>query len=216
MTERDKFLTPLDRFLSELDHALRTTLASPSASRQTTPADTAPENPLSESQLRLSQGLMRINHSGEIAAQALYRGQAVLARDEQQQNTLLRAAGEELDHLHWCQQRLSELNSRVSKFVPAWYAGSFLIGIVAGLAGDRWSLGFVEETENQVSVHLKDHLQRLPRADQRSRAIVTRMLEDESRHAAAAKAAGAQELPVTIKAAMTQIANLMRFVSFRI
>jgi 3-demethoxyubiquinol 3-hydroxylase len=209
--------SPLDRIFAELDQALRMTWTAGTTANRPSPAAVIEIGPvLAETDRALSEGLMRINHTGEIAAQALYRGQALVARDARQRQHLLAAAAEEQDHLAWCQQRLRELNGHSSYLAPFWYAGSFLIGALAGLAGDRWSLGFVEETEKQVSEHLEEHLGRLPAADHKSRAVINEMRKDESRHAAEAKAAGAHELPIPVKSLMTRIADLMRFVSFRI
>jgi len=216
MPHRKKSLPLLDRLLIELEHGLKTSFAPVSPDPAPGPGAGEPDTPLTPDQRRLSEGLMRINHTGEIAAQALYRGQALVAADSQLRQSLLQAAAEEQDHLQWCGQRLTELSGRPSILAPAWYAGSFLIGVVAALAGDRASLGFVEETEQQVTVHLDNHLQRLPEDDHRSRAIVTRMREDETRHAAAARAAGARELPASVKTGMTWTADLMRLISFRI
>ena len=208
--------TWLDRLLSEAGHALRTVTSHPDQPKQPSPGGDFPETTLSDKDSQLIQGLMRINHTGEIAAQALYRGQAFVAENREQEQALLMAADEEQDHLIWCAQRLEELDSHVSCLAPFWYGGSFLIGVSAGLAGDDWSLGFVEETEIQVSAHLDDHLGRIPESDERSRAILERMRADEERHAEKARAAGARELPTPVKKIMTGIANLMRFVSHRI
>jgi 3-demethoxyubiquinol 3-hydroxylase len=212
-----RFQTPLDRILAEFEQALRTAWAPPPLVHRPTPAAAIETEPmLAESERALSEGLMRINHTGEIAAQALYRGQALVARNLEQRRLLLRAAEEEQDHLAWCQQRLEELNGHRSYLTPFWYAGSFFIGTLAGLAGDRWSLGFVEETEKQVSEHLDNHLGQLPEQDHKSRAVLTQMRMDEARHAAHAREQGARELPAPVKTLMTGIADLMRFVSFRI
>lgn len=208
--------TPLDRILVEFEQALRTAWSPALAHRPCPAAALEPEPMLAESERSLSEGLMRVNHTGEIAAQALYRGQALVARDPGQRRHLLTAAGEEQDHLAWCQQRLRELNGHPSYLAPFWYGGSFLIGTLAGLAGDRWSLGFVEETEKQVSEHLDNHLERLPEQDYKSRAILSQMRKEEAQHAAQARAEGARELPAPVKTLMTGIADLMRFVSFRI
>lgn len=159
---------------------------------------------------------MRVNHTGEIAAQALYRGQALVAKEPAQQAALLAAAAEEQSHLDWCSTRLRELNGRASLLAPGWYAGSFLIGLTAGFAGDKQSLGFVEETEIQVSAHLEKHIARLPRSDRRSRAILRQMRLDETRHAEAANAAGADQPSPAIKFLMARVADVMKFVSFRI
>jgi len=152
---------------------------------------------------------MRVNHAGEIAAQALYHGQAMAARSEVTRRMLLDAAREETDHLAWCESRLKELDSRPSLLNPLWYAGSFFIGALAALAGDRASLGFVVETERQVEGHLDQHLGRLPAADQRSRAIVERMRTDEAAHGANARAAGGAELPGPVRALMRRTARIM-------
>jgi ubiquinone biosynthesis monooxygenase Coq7 len=209
--------SPLDRILAEFDHALRTAGAPGTVRHRASPAaEIQAESVLAESERALSEGLMRVNHSGEIAAQALYRGQALVARDSRQRQRLLAAADEEQDHLAWCQQRLQELDGYRSHLAPFWYAGSFLIGTLAGLAGDRWSLGFVEETEKQVSEHLDDHLGRLPESDLKSRAVLAQMRVDEANHAAQARAEGARELPVPVRQLMTGIADLMRFISFRV
>lgn len=161
-------------------------------------------------------GLMRVNHTGEVAAQALYHGQAVFSREQQTRDNLLTAADEEQEHLDWCEQRVSELGGEVSKLGPFWYWGSYSIGLIAGIAGDRWSLGFVKETEQQVVEHLQGHLGRLPVDDERSRKIVTDMIADEARHAAAAERDGATELPAMVKALMRLSAKFMTTVSYRI
>ncbi|HEX7028335.1 MAG TPA: 2-polyprenyl-3-methyl-6-methoxy-1,4-benzoquinone monooxygenase [Gammaproteobacteria bacterium] len=208
-------LSPLDRLLIEADRALKTTTGAVAAG-QLSPAGTEPPVSLPAQHRKLSEGLMRVNHTGEIAAQALYRGQALVARNNRQRTALLKAADEEQDHLAWCEARLQELNGHTSLLAPFWYSGSFLIGLAAGLAGDRWSLGFVEETENQVSAHLDDHLGRLPETDRRSRAVVEKMRADEARHAAEAREAGAAPLPAPVRKLMNRVADVMRFVSFRI
>lgn len=161
-------------------------------------------------------GLMRVNHAGEIAAQALYRGQALVARDRRVRDHLLKAAEEERDHLQWCEQRLHELGDGPSRLAPLWYAGSYAIGATAGLAGDRWSLGFVEETERQVAEHLDDHLGRLPAEDHRSRDILARMRADEARHGQEAAEAGAHPLPRPVRSLMRAVAGVMKFGASRI
>jgi 3-demethoxyubiquinol 3-hydroxylase len=161
-------------------------------------------------------GMMRVNHTGEVCAQALYLGQAAIARDERTRAHLLHAAAEELDHLNWCQERLNELNARPSLLNPLWYAGSFAIGVGAALFGDRVSLGFVVETERQVEAHLGEHLQRLPQQDARSRAILGAMQQEESAHGEQARAAGGVELPRAIKRAMALGASVMKAVAYRI
>ena len=152
---------------------------------------------------------MRVNHTGEICAQALYSGQALFARDERVRAVLLGAAAEERDHLAWCRGRLTELGSRPSLLDPLWYAGSFALGVVSGVAGDRWSMGFLAETEAQVERHLEGHLERLPREDLRSRAVVMQMRDDEHRHGAAGREHGAAELPAPVKAAMRIASKVM-------
>jgi ubiquinone biosynthesis monooxygenase Coq7 len=159
---------------------------------------------------------MRINHVGEVCAQALYVGQALVARDAATRAQLLRAAQEETDHLAWCADRLRELDSRPSLLNPLWYAGSHAIGVVAGLRGDGWNLGFVVETERQVEAHLNEHLQSLPEADLRSRAILETMKSDEARHAANAEAAGARVLPPPIPSLMAAASRLMKTVAYRV
>lgn len=161
-------------------------------------------------------GLMRINHAGEVAAQALYHGQALTARKPELREHLLKAANEEQQHLQWCEERLAELGSEPSHLQPLWAAGSFAIGAAAGLAGDAWSLGFVAETEKQVSEHLQNHLQQLPEHDQRSRGIVSAMSADEQRHGAEATAAGGRELPSAVRAAMKAVARVMKYSAYRI
>jgi ubiquinone biosynthesis monooxygenase Coq7 len=152
---------------------------------------------------------MRVNHAGEVAAQALYRGQALTARHSSTADSLRRAAAEEMDHLAWCETRIKELDGRTSVLNPLWYAGSFLIGAMAGLSGDRASLGFIAETERQVESHLRDHLDRLPAADHRSRAIVAQMTHDEMRHGFEAASLGGRELPLWIKGAMHLTSKVM-------
>ena len=160
-------------------------------------------------------GLMRINHAGEVSAQALYHGQAAVARKQKLKNHLLAAAEEERDHLRWCAERLKDLDETPSKLDPLWYAGSYAIGALAGLAGDKWSLGFVEETERQVSNHLDEHMQRLPEGDEKSRVILNKMREDEARHGAEAAAAGAQTLPEPVKGVMRAVATVMKTLAYR-
>lgn len=164
---------------------------------------------LSEAERRESAALMRVNHSGEVAAQALYHGQALVSRSRPTRDMLLNAAREETDHLAWCETRLSELDSRPSLLNPLWYCGSFAIGALAAALGDRASLGFVVETERQVEGHINEHLARLPSADTRSRAILNVMRTDEIGHGAAALAAGASELPTPVRALMRQAARVM-------
>ena len=210
-------MTFMDRLLSEADHALRTVEARPHARQQRPDMDTTgPRDSVSAEAAELSASLMRVNHSGEVAAQALYRGQALVASDPALRSELLQAADEEHDHLAWCQDRAEELGGRTSLLAPFWYAGSFAIGMAAGVAGDRYSLGFLDETEKQVAEHLDGHLQRLPAEDERSRRILQRMRSDELKHARRARELGGQELPATAKKAMRALSKVMTSVSFRI
>lgn len=157
----------------------------------------------------MSAGLMRVNHTGEICAQALYSGQSLFARDDRVRQAMRTAASEERDHLAWCRGRLVELGSRPSILDPAWYAGSFALGVLSGLTGDRWSLGFLAETEDQVERHLEGHLARLPADDRRSRAIVEQMREDESRHGTMGRDLGAAPLPAVVRRAMRIASRVM-------
>lgn len=206
---------PLDHFLDQTQRALETVFGSPAAARDN-PAGDTPEVALDESERRHAAGLMRINHVGEVCAQALYVGQAAVARDPATREHLLEAAQEETDHLAWCADRLRELDSRPSLLNPLWYAGSYAIGALAGLRGDGWNLGFVVETERQVEAHLDEHLQTLPEADLRSRAILTTMKADEARHADSAEAAGARILPQPIPTVMATASRLMKTVAYRL
>ena len=165
---------------------------------------------------RHAAGLMRVNHAGEVSAQALYHGQALTARDPKVREHLLKAADEEQQHLRWCEERLSELGEAPSKLQPLWAAGSFAIGAVAGLAGDKWSLGFVAETEKQVSEHLQEHLKKLPDGDQKSRDIVAAMNADETRHGNEAIEAGGRPLPRPVRDLMKAVARVMKFGAYRI
>jgi ubiquinone biosynthesis monooxygenase Coq7 len=198
-----------DSWIAAADRALRA-LGAPARAARPVPGepDTAKDK-LSLDERRRSAGLMRVNHAGEIAAQALYHGQALAARDAATREMLLRAAREEADHLAWCATRLTELDSQPSRLDPLWYAGSLAIGALAGLMGDRVSLGFVVETERQVEGHLDGHLGSLPEADARSRAIVAAMRTDEMAHGATAKAAGGVELPMPVRALMRATARVM-------
>ena len=209
-------LSLCDRLLDELQHGLNTSHVRPPASTRRYPARDLPEVELDERERAHIAGLMRVNNAGEVAAQGLYRGQALSARAAALGSAMQQAADEENEHLNWCQRRLDELNQRRSLLDGVWYWGSFSIGALAGAAGDRWSLGFVKETEQQVCAHLERHLERLPEADERSRAILSAMREDEARHADDAAAAGAAELPAPVKAAMTLVSKIMTFTAYRI
>ncbi|WP_036138013.1 2-polyprenyl-3-methyl-6-methoxy-1,4-benzoquinone monooxygenase [Luteibacter sp. 9135] len=208
-------LSPLDRLLAGVERAMEAVAGSPEAARPS-PGDTVPEAPMSELERRHAAGLMRINHVGEVCAQALYVGQAALARTDETRAHLMHAAREETDHLAWCAERLSQLDSRPSLLNPLWYAGSYAIGVAAAAIGDPISLGFVVETERQVEAHLAEHLTRLPPQDERSRAILARMQEDEVRHADAAQARGGIALPWPLPRLMQAASAVMKTVAYRI
>jgi ubiquinone biosynthesis monooxygenase Coq7 len=198
-----------DLLISAADQALRSLAARPAAVRPS-PATDAPEADLTPDERRSSAALMRVNHAGEIAAQALYSGQSLLARSRVTRRQLGDAAREERDHLAWCAERIAQLGGRTSVFDPLWYAGSFGIGLLAACMGDRVSLGFVEETEKQVEAHLQDHLARLPRADAKSSAILHRMAQDEAHHRTMASLAGGASLPLPARRAMGFGGGLLR------
>jgi ubiquinone biosynthesis monooxygenase Coq7 len=202
----------LDTLISTADKALRSVFAPARAARPSPATGLAPE--LSNAERRESGALMRVNHTGEVAAQALYHGQAFVARDEKTRSMLLDAAREETDHLAWCEARLSELQSRPSLLNPFWYAGSFAIGALAATFGDRVSLGFVAETEKQVEGHLNVHLTRLPAADLRSRAILEQMRTDEIAHGTAARSAGGAPLPAPARFVMKHISRVMTHTAY--
>lgn len=206
----------IDRLITHLDQAVRVSLAPAPPADRASPAAGTPEGELDDAARRHAAGLMRVNHTGEVCAQALYAGQAVSARLPEVRADMEQAAAEEIDHLRWCAERLDALGSHPSRLNPFWYAGSFAIGALAGAAGDRWSLGFVETTERQVEAHLDSHLDRLPEGDQRSRAVVEQMKVDEARHAELAASAGAAKLPAPIQGAMALTANLMKWVAYRV
>ena len=204
----------LDRALMRL-HAVVQSFNSPApAGQPSDPAAEAPEANLDEAQRRHAAGLMRVNHAGEVAAQALYRGQAATAQDPALREHMLAAAAGEQAHLEWCRRRLAELGESPSRLDPLWYAGSFAIGAAAGALGDKWNLGFLAETERQVELHLEGHLARLPKTDQKSRAIVEQMCADEARHARSARQHGGAELPAPVKAAMQASSKVMTGASF--
>lgn len=210
-----RHLTLLDRALVRVDEALRLSAGAAPAAARSNPALGLPDAALDAAERRDVAGLMRVNHTGEICAQALYAGQAAAAREGTVRSTMQEAAAEEIDHLAWCEERLRELGSHPSLLNPLWYAGSFAIGALAGLAGDRWSLGFLRETEHQVEAHLQQHLDRLPAGDARSRAILDQMKTDEARHADTAEAAGARELPSPVRRAMALTAGIMKALAYR-
>jgi len=204
----------IDRLIVAFDNGLRTLMA-PARSARPHPDATIDDGDLDAAQRTLSAALMRVNHSGEICAQALYQGQALTARNPSARAALEQAAAEETDHLAWTEQRIAELGSRVSVLNPLFYAGSFALGAIAGIAGDKWNLGFLAETERQVESHLDSHLGRLPDADAKSRAIVDQMKADEARHARTAVEHGGAELPQPLKQAMKLGSKLMTETTFR-
>lgn len=208
-------LTTLDRLVESAETALKTLCASPKAVRPSPEAD-CPPNPLSDSERKLSASLMRVNHTGEVCAQALYQGQALTAKLPIVRQEMEQAAAEEIDHLAWCESRIKDLESHTSLLNPAFYALSFGMGAAAGLIGDNVSLGFVAATEDQVCKHLKDHQKRLPEADKKSRAVVDQMLIDEEKHGHAALEAGGLEFSHRIKTAMTLVSKVMTETTSRI
>ena len=202
-------LDRLDRLIIAFDRVLRGAARVEHGAPRQSPAEDYSDHALDERERRHSAGLMRVNHAGEVAAQALYQGQSLVAREPETREAMEQAAREEGDHLVWCRARLEELDSAPSVLDPIWYTGSLAIGAAAGIAGDRWSLGFVAETERQVVEHLEDHLSRLPEGDHRSRAVLTRMQADEQHHATRAHAAGGAELPPIVQRAMRAASKVM-------
>ena len=198
----------VDKFIVGFDKGLRT-LFVPAQTLRPVPGDVLPAAALDETQQRLSASLMRVNHSGEVCAQALYQGQAMTAREPSVKQALEQAAQEETEHLAWTERRIAELGGGKSVLNPLFYAGSFAMGAMSGLLGDKWNLGFLAETERQVVRHLEGHLERLPAEDQKSRAIVEQMREDEARHATSALDHGGAELPAPVKAAMKASSKVM-------
>lgn len=213
---KQRTYSPLDQLAMNMDQALRTVFGRPQVTERENPTTNTATVELDEAERRHVAGLMRINHVGEVCAQALYQGQALTAKLDHVRDSMQRAAQEENDHLAWCEQRLDELHSHKSLLNPFWYGASFAMGAVAGLAGDKWSLGFVAETEQQVVRHLDEHLQQLPEQDERSRAILEQMKIDEGHHATVALEAGGAELPRPIKAAMSLTSKLMTSTAYRI
>ena len=198
----------LDTLIVRADRALRTLFA-PAATLRPVPGRELPDADLSAEERRHAAGLMRVNHAGEICAQALYEGQSLTARNPEARGALERAAWEEMEHLAWTERRIEELGGRKSLLNPLWYAGSYALGAAAGLIGDRWNLGFLAETEHQVVNHLEDHLGRLPSADGKSRAILEQMKEDEAKHATTAIVHGAAELPAPVRLGMKLASRVM-------
>lgn len=205
----------LDQLLSRLNTTLHITLGPAPAHARQNPAHSE-EHVHGQPDRRHAAGLMRVNHSGEVCAQALYSGQAFASKNPELQQKLAHAAEEELDHLAWCAERLQELGSQPSRLNVLWYGGSWLLGVTASLAGERWNLGFLEETERQVEAHLQGHLERLPEGDQRSREIVAQMKIDEAEHADMARAAGAASLPEPVRSMMSASAGVMKWLAYRL
>lgn len=205
----------IDALIIEFDKALRTVFA-PAQTRRPTPGADLPEAELSEAEKRHAAALMRVNHVGEICAQALYQGQSIMSRNAPIKAALRQAGEEETEHLAWTEQRIKELGGRKSLLNPLWYAGALGIGLLAGRFGDKWNLGFLAETERQVEAHLTDHLGRLPDRDARSRAIVDQMKEDEVKHAELALDLGGAELPAPVKLAMQAASRVMTHTTYRI
>lgn len=201
--------------LMAFDGALRGTQRR-AASTVTSPADSVPETTGSAPDRQRSLRYMRVNHAGEVSAQGLYHGQAAVARNANTQHLLEHAAGEELAHLAWCRQRLDDLGGRPSRLDAGWYAGAYVLGVVSGLAGDRWSMGFLHETERQVGAHLEDQLVKLPVVDRKSRAILLQMQRDEARHAATAQRHGATPLPLAVTVVMRLQALVMKTLAARL
>lgn len=205
----------LDRLITGADQALRTITPGVVQAQRPSPASPHAESRLSEEERRHAAGLMRINHTGEVCAQALYQGQALTARLPNIRKEMERAAQEEEDHLAWCERRVSELGSHTSHLNPLWYGLSFGIGAAAGLAGDKWSLGFVAETEKQVCEHLQGHMARVPAQDEKTHAILKQMHRDEAEHMQMARRAGAADLPLPIRQLMTLTAKVMTSLTYR-
>lgn len=208
MTPKRQY-SPLDHLLIQVDLGLRTLLGNPIPTGRPEPAADQPDVELSDAERQEAARLMRINHTGEVCAQALYQGQALTARTDEVRRTMQEAAAEENDHLVWCERRIDELGSHTSYLNPLFYLGSLTLGAAAGIAGDKWSLGFLAETERQVTTHLEGHLERLPAADAKSRAVVEQMKEDESKHATTAVNAGGTELPFPLPRLMRLASKVM-------
>jgi ubiquinone biosynthesis monooxygenase Coq7 len=208
--------SPIDDLLGGIDQALRTVLGPPPHANRVNPADSKADAELNAAERTHVGALMRINHTGEVCAQALYQGQALTARLPDVREKMEQASEEENDHLAWTAERIRDMGTHTSYLNTFWYAGSFTLGALAGVAGDRWSLGFVAETERQVVAHLADHLGRLPAQDEKSRAILEQMKDDEAHHATVAIEAGAAELPAPIKRLMRLTAKIMTTLVYRL
>jgi ubiquinone biosynthesis monooxygenase Coq7 len=211
----DNFLMQVDTFISSFDRTLRV-ISGVTVADRSNPAEKLPECSLSDQERQHSAGLMRVNHVGEVCAQALYEAQATFAKSEVTRQQFKQAGKEEIDHLAWTAERLRELGSHTSLLNPLWYAGSYALGAIAAKLGDSTSMGFVVETERQVEAHLNSHLESLPAQDQRSRAIVLQMRDDEIAHAAAAKDLGATELPAPVRGVMRVMAKVMTSTAYRL
>jgi ubiquinone biosynthesis monooxygenase Coq7 len=205
----------IDRTIIEFDKALRTVFG-PAHTVRAVPGDELPDAAMSDADRRHAAALMRINHCGEICAQALYQGQALMSQHAGVRDQLQQASREETEHLAWTEQRIAELGGRTSLLNPLWYGGSLAIGLVAGALGDRWNLGFLAETERQVEAHLTRHLDRLPGDDRKSRAIVAQMRTDEARHAETATDLGARALPAPVRGAMKLVSRIMTLTAYRV
>ncbi len=203
----------IDKIIIGFDSALRT-LLTPAQTLRPVPGSALPEAELSDTEKKLSSALMRVNHVGEVCAQALYQGQGLTARNMEIQQTLMQAAREETEHLAWTERRIAELGGRKSLLNPVWYGSSFAIGVVAGLLGDKWNLGFLAETEHQVGMHLAGHLERLPSQDEKSRAIVKQMSIDEASHANMALSYGGADLPLPVKITMKLGSKVMTHTAY--
>ncbi len=209
-------LSPIDELITSADSVLRTLSNHASRAERVSPAADTHESELSEEQRKHVAGLMRVNHTGEVCAQALYQGQALTAELPEVRERMEQAAREEIDHLVWCEERLKQLGSHTSVLNPAFYGLSFLMGAAAGLVGDKYSLGFVAATEERVAKHLQDHLDQLPEDDDRSRKILEQMLVDEQQHGDQALAAGGKDFPEPVKRAMANVAKLMTASTYRV
>lgn len=213
---RQRRLSLIDRLITETDSVLRTITNSGRTAARPSPSEGHTDSELSAQERRHVAGLMRVNHTGEVCAQALYQGQALTAKLPTVREEMQQAAAEEVDHLVWCEQRLRELDSQPSVLNPAWYGLSFALGAVAGAISDKVSLGFVAATEERVCSHLREHLQSLPEVDRKSRLIVQKMLEDEQRHGDKALEAGGTDFPQPVKDAMAAVAKVMTKSSYRV
>ena len=213
---RKRKLSLIDRFITEADSVLRTLSNTGHRATRPSPSEGHKEAEFSEQERQHVAGLMRVNHTGEVCAQALYQGQALTAKLPEIREEMQVACDEEVDHLVWCEERLNELNSHTSRLNPVWYGLSFAMGAAAGATGDKWSLGFVAATEERVCNHLRDHLKQLPEDDRRSRLILQKMLEDEQRHGENALNAGGEDFPRPVKDVMTAVSQVMTRSSYRL